>query len=170
MYLTSYLKYAGIFIVLIILQVTFIGYIFSIPNYNITPDIVILFVIYLGYTRGHIAGTLSGFISGLIFDILSGSFFGLLALSYCVAGFIAGYFNVQLTEKASRKSSFIGIIFLCTLVAYTIFYIIYFQGSSNSFFNIFLKHVITTTLYTSVFGLIFALLFNRFELKKYFNK
>ena len=170
MYLTLYLKYAGIFILLIILQVTFIGYIFSIPNYNITPDVVILFVIYLGYTRGNIVGALSGFISGLVLDILSGSFIGLLALSYSVAGFIAGYFNIHLTEKSSKKSSFIGIIFMCTLIANTIFYIIYFQGSSNSFFDILLKHVLTTTLYTSVFGLIFALLFNRFELKKYFNK
>ncbi|MEO6695183.1 MAG: rod shape-determining protein MreD [Ignavibacteria bacterium] len=166
MYLTTYLKYAGIFIILIILQVTFIGYILSIPNYNITPDIVILFVIFLGYTRGHITGAVSGFLSGLILDILSGSFIGLLALSYCIAGFVAGYFSTQRSDKSSGKSSFIGIIFMCTLAAYTVFYIIYFQGSSNNFSDIFLKHVITTTLYTSVFGLILALLFNRFELKK----
>jgi len=166
LYLTSYLKYAAIFIVLIIVQVSFIGYILSIPNYNITPDIVILFVIFLGYTRGHITGMISGFIAGLILDILSGSFIGLLALSYCVSGFVAGYFNTQLKEMSSKKSSFIGIIFVCTLVAYTIFYIVYFQGSNMNLPDIFLKHILTTTLYTSVFGLVFALLFNRFNFKK----
>lgn len=166
MYLTSIIKYAGVFALLIILQVTLIGYLLSIPNYNVTPDIVILFVIYIGYTQGNIPGMLSGFISGLILDMLSGSFIGLLALSYSIAGFIAGYFNRETSAGSSRRSSFIGIIFLCTLVAYTIYYAIYFQGSSINFFEIFLKHIITTTLYTSVFGLIFALIYNRFDLKK----
>lgn len=168
MYLTTYLKYAGIFILLILIQVSLIGYLLSIPNYNITPDIVILFVIYIGYIRGHIPGMVSGFLAGLTLDILSGSFIGLLALSYCIAGYVAGYFNKQLTENSSKKSSFIGIIFVCTLVAYTIFYVIYFQGSNLNFIDIFLKHVITTTVYTGVFGLLFALLVNRFNTKKSF--
>jgi rod shape-determining protein MreD len=168
LYITNYLKYAGVFIVLIVLQVTFIGYLLSIPNYNITPDIVILFVIFLGYTKGHIPGMVSGFLAGLTLDILSGSFLGLIALSYCVSGFIAGYFNRQLSEMSAKKSSFIGIIFICTLVAYTVFYVIYFQGSEISFADIFLKHIITATLYTSLFGLIFALFYNRFNLKNTF--
>ncbi|MBL8007602.1 MAG: rod shape-determining protein MreD [Ignavibacteria bacterium] len=168
MYLTTYLKYAGIFLVLIILQSSFIGYILSIPNYNITPDLVILLVIYLGYTRGQTAGMISGFISGLILDILSGTFVGLLALSYTLAGFIAGYFNRQLTENVSKKSSFLGIIFICTLVAYTVYYIIYFQGSGMNFPEIFIKHILTTALYTSVFGLIFAFINSRFNLNKSF--
>jgi len=164
LYLTSSLKYAGIFIILIVIQVTLIGYLLSIPNYNVTPDIVILLVIFLGYTHGNIAGMISGFISGLVLDILSGSFIGLLALSYCMAGFIAGYFKKEADSK--KKRSFIGIIFLCTLVAYTIYYTIYFQGASLNFLEIFLKHILTTTIYTSVFGLIFALLYNRFDIKQ----
>lgn len=167
MYLTSIIKYAGIFILLIVIQVTFVGYLLSIPNYNVTPDLVILLVIFLGYTQGNIAGMLSGFLSGLILDILSGSFIGLLSLSYSIAGFIAGYFKRE-TADSAKKRSFIGIIFLCTLTAYTIYYAIYFQGSSINFLSIFLKHILTTTLYTSVFGLIFALLYNRFDIKQSF--
>ena len=152
---------------MIVIQVSFI-WLIAISKYNITPDLVIILVIYLGYTRGQIAGMISGFIAGLILDLLSGSFIGLSALSYCLAGFISGYFNKQLTGESSKKSSLIGIIFMCTLVAYTIFFEIYFQGSSVSFWEIFLKYVITTTFYTSVFGLIFSLIFNRFDLKKTF--
>lgn len=165
MYLTSYLKYALVFALLIILQVTFLSLI-SISKYNITPDLVIIFIIYLGFTRGHLTGMISGFVSGLILDILSGSFIGLSALSYCLAGFIAGYFNRQQSEKSSKKSSMIGIIFFCTLIAYSIFFAVYFQGSSISFMEIFLKYVITTTFYTSVFGFIFTLISNKFDLKK----
>ncbi len=165
MHLTSYLKYAGIFVLLILLQVTFVGFFLSIPNYNITPDIVILFVIYLGYTRGHIPGMISGFLSGLALDFLSGSFIGLTALSYCIAGFTAGYFNRQPADGSKRKISFLAILFICTFTAYTIFYVIYFQGMNISYADIFLKHIITTSLYTMVFGLIFAFFISRLEKK-----
>ncbi|MEO8210748.1 MAG: rod shape-determining protein MreD [bacterium] len=165
MYITSYLKYALVFILLIVIQVSFISLI-EISRYNITPDLVIILVIYLGYTRGHIAGMVSGFVSGLILDLLSGSFLGLSALSYSLAGFIAGYFNRQFEGESSKRNSMIGIIFMCTLVAYTLFFVIYFQGSSISFVEIFLKYVITTTFYTSIFGFIFSLIFHRFDLKK----
>jgi rod shape-determining protein MreD len=161
------LKYALIFVVLIVVQVSFI-WLIAISKYNITPDLVIILVIYLGYTKGHIAGMVSGFISGLTLDILSGSFIGLSALSYCLAGFISGYFNRQISGESSKRTSLIGIIFMCTLAAYTIFYVIYFQGSSIPFFEIFLKYVITTTFYTTVFGLIFSLITNRFDFKKTF--
>jgi rod shape-determining protein MreD len=161
------LKYALVFVVLIVIQVSFM-WLIAISKYNITPDLVIIPVIYLGYTRGHIAGMISGFVAGLTLDILSGSFIGLSALSYSLAGFIAGYFHRQLSGESSKRTSLIGIIFMCTLAAYTIFYVIYFQGSSIPFFEIFLKYVITTTLYTTVFGLIFSLISNRFDLKKTF--
>jgi len=167
LYLTSYLKYAVVFAVMIVIQVSFI-WLIAISKYNITPDIVIILVIYLGYIRGHIAGMVSGFLAGLILDLLSGSFIGLSALSYSLAGFIAGYFNKQTTGEASKKNSLIGIIFMCTLVAYSIFFVIYFQGSNISFTEIFLKYIITTTFYTSVFGLFFSLIFNRYDLKKTF--
>jgi len=167
LYFTSYLKYAVAFAVMIVIQVSFI-WLIAISKYNITPDIVIILVIYLGYIRGHIAGMVSGFLAGLILDLLSGSFIGLSALSYSLAGFIAGYFNRQTTGESSKKNSLIGIIFMCTLVAYSIFFVIYFQGSAISLTEIFLKYIITTTFYTSVFGLIFSLIFNRFDLKKTF--
>ncbi|MDQ3194776.1 MAG: rod shape-determining protein MreD [Bacteroidota bacterium] len=167
MYLTLYLKYALIFLVLIVLQVSFM-WLLAISKYNIAPDLVIIMVIYTGYSRGQIAGMVSGFIAGLILDILSGSFIGLSALSYSLAGFISGYFFKQTSDSGSKRTSLIGIIFMCTLVAYTIFFIIYFQGSSISLVEIFFKFVITTTIYTSFFGLILALIFNRFDLKKTF--
>lgn len=167
MFITSYLKYVLVFIILIVLQDT-VMWLFAISKYNITPDLVIILVIYVGYMRGHITGMISGFISGLILDILSGSFIGLSAVSYCIAGFIAGYFNIQIREHSTKKNSLITIIFGCTLIAYLIFFAVYFQGSAIPFWEVFLKYIITTTIYTTVFGFIFVLLFNRFDLKRNF--
>ncbi|MBS1518763.1 MAG: rod shape-determining protein MreD [Bacteroidetes bacterium] len=165
MYFSEYLKFAIIFAVLIIVQVSFV-WLIAISNYNITPDLVIVLVIYLGFTRGQIAGMVSGFITGLTLDLLSGSFIGLSALSYCVAGFIAGYFSFQDTAKSSVKRSMIGIMFLCTVIAYSIFFWIYYQGSSVSFPEIFMKYVLTTTLYTLVIGTVLVIFSNVLDTKK----
>jgi len=167
LYFSTYLKYVIGIAVLIVVQVSFI-WVLAISRYNITPDFVILIVIFLGYMRGHIPGMIAGFAAGLVLDILSGSFIGLSALSYCLAGFIAGYFTKGTSSESPKKFSLIGVIFLCSLLAYTVFFMIYFQGSSLSVSEIFLKYIVTTTFYTSVFGLVFALFFNKFDLKKTF--
>lgn len=165
MYFSEYLKFAIIFAVLIIIQVSFV-WLISISSYNITPDLVIILVIYIGFTRGHIAGMLSGFFTGLTLDLLSGSFIGLSALSYSIAGFIAGYFYFQESSKSTVKRSMIGIMSLCTVVAYTIFFWIYYQGSTISFPEIFMKYVLTTTIYTLLFGTVLILFSNVIETQK----
>lgn len=164
MYFSEYLKFAIFFAVLIIVQVSFV-WLISISNYNITPDLVIILVIYIGFTRGHIAGMISGFVTGLTLDLLSGSFIGLTALSYSVAGFIAGYFSLESGSKSSVKRTMVGIMSLCTVVAYSIFFWIYYQGSSITFPEVFMKYVLTTTIYTLVFGTVFVLFSNVLETK-----
>jgi len=165
LYFSEYLKFAIIFAVLIIVQVSFI-WLIAISNYNITPDLVILLVIYIGITRGQIPGMISGFLAGLTMDLLNGSFIGLLALSYSIAGFIAGYFSYTDSSKSSVKRSIIGIMFLCTVVAYSIFFWIYYQGVSISYGEIFMKFVLTTSIYTLVFGILLTLFSNIIETKK----
>jgi rod shape-determining protein MreD len=125
----------------------------------------LLLIIYIGLSRGHIAGMIYGFIAGLALDILSGSFTGLSALSYTVSGFLAGYFKREPSDNAV-KFSFIGIIFICALVCYFIFFSIYFQGAGLSMPDILLKYVLTTAFYTTVIGFMANLIFNKFDLKK----
>lgn len=137
----------------------------SLSRYNITPDIVLLLVIYLGISRGHIWGMIWGFIAGLALDVLSGSFTGLSALAYTLSGFTAGYFHRE-PGDSSKKFSFIGIIFMCSLICYFIFFAIYFQGSGLAFTDIILGYVLTTAAYTTVIGFMSNLVFNKFDIKK----
>lgn len=152
------------FAVLILLQVTLVDLI-SISRLNIVPDIVLLLVVYLGLTRGHITGLVFGFVAGLALDILSGSFTGLSALSYTVSGFVAGYFRREPAD-GSTKFSYVGVIFLCALICSFIFFSIYFQGSGQTVADILLRYVLTTAAYTTVIGFMANLIFNKFDLKK----
>jgi len=154
--IVSYLKYIAVIILLVAVQKTLI-WLIALSNYNIAPDLVILMVIYVGIARGHIEGSIIGFLSGLMIDMLSGSFLGLSALSYTIAGFIAGYFCIREREEFLKKYFLIGIVFLCALIGNSIYFLIFYQGSPISVFNIFLIYVLSTTTYTTIVGSLFIL-------------
>ncbi len=164
MHFSDYIKFALFFVALIFVQITLMNLI-SISRYNIAPDIVILLVIYIGISRGQITGMLYGFFAGLALDILSGSFTGLSALAYTISGFIAGFFHRE-PGDTKLKFSYVGIIFLCALICYFIFFAVYYQGSGISLADITLTYVLTTAAYTTVFGFMANLIFNKFDFKK----
>ena len=97
----AFIKYSVILLILIIVQRTFIYYI-TLSDFNIAPDIILIALAYIGAKEGKIQGMLYGFFAGILVDILSGSFFGLSALSYTLAAFTAGFFMSE-NEKFTYK-------------------------------------------------------------------
>lgn len=157
----EYVKSFAALLVLVIIQKTLI-WLIAVTSYQITPDIVLIGVVYIGIRNGKITGSASGFVSGLILDITSFSFLGLMALSKSAAGFISGYFNNEnKVEKYLRTYQFVLIVFFCSLINNTIYYGLYFQGSVFTFADIFVKYIITTTIYTSLFSIIGIIIFRR---------
>jgi rod shape-determining protein MreD len=158
--LREILKFALILIVLIIVQKTLI-WLISVTEYGITPDVVLIGVVYMGIIRGRIAGTIAGFVSGLIVDLLSFTFIGLMALSKTVSGFISGFFyNENKTERYLSGYMFVLICFISSAVNNMIYYFIYFQGSGLGFNDLLLRYVLPTSIYTavvSVFPVIFMM-------------
>jgi rod shape-determining protein MreD len=155
----EYLKYAGILAGLIIIQKTLISLI-DVTSYKITPDIVLIGLVYVSIKKGKITGSVSGFAAGLILDILSFSFLGLMALSKSVGGFVAGFFNVEnKIERYLNSYVFIIIVATASLFSNIIYFTIYFQGTNLIFTDVLLRYVLPTTVYTalfSVFPVIFA--------------
>jgi len=127
----------------------------AITDYQITPDIVLIGLVYIGIKKGKITGSVGGFIFGMLFDILSFSFLGLMALSKTTAGFAAGFFNNEnKIERYLNTYIFVLIVFLCSIFNNIIYFALYFQGTSLLFQDIVLKYVIPTALYTAFFGII----------------
>ena len=145
----EYLKYAAILIVLIIIQKTLI-WLIAVTSYEITPDIVLIGLVYISIRTGKISGTICGFAAGLIMDVLSFSFLGLMALSKCVAGFAAGYFKREnKVERYLKSYIFTLIVFLCSLINNIIYFTIYFQGTTLTFPDIIIRYVVPTAVYTA---------------------
>jgi rod shape-determining protein MreD len=164
--LSEYLKYSGLLVVLIIVQKTLI-WLIAITSYEITPDIVLIGLVFISIRKGKIAGSAGGFAAGLIIDFLSFSFLGLMALSKTASGFLAGFFNNE--NKLERYLSsyiFVLIVFFCSLVNNVIYFMIYFQGTTLAPVDILLRYVIPTAVYTA-FVSIAAVILNR---KKLFTR
>ena len=154
----EYLKYAGILALLIIIQKTLIGLI-DVTSYQITPDIVLIGLVYVSIKKGKITGSVAGFVSGLILDLLSFSFLGLMALSKSAAGFVAGFFNVEnKIDRYLNSYVFILIVSFASLFNNIIYFTIYFQGTNLTFTDVLLRYVLPTTVYTAIFS-IFPVIF-----------
>ncbi len=154
----EYLKYAGILLGLVVIQKTLISFI-DVTEYRITPDVVIIGLVYVGIKRGKIIGSISGFLSGLVLDIFSFSFIGLMALAKTASGFVSGFFHNDLKmERYLNSYRFIIIVSFCSLVNNFLYFYVYFQGTNLVIGDIMLRYVIPTTVYTALFS-IFPVLF-----------
>jgi rod shape-determining protein MreD len=152
--MNEYLKFSIIILVLIVVQRTLI-WLIAVTAYEITPDVVLIGIVYFGIKKGKIAGSVSGFLIGLILDFFSFSFLGLMALSKSTAGFIAGYFNNEnKIDRYTKSYIFIIIVFVCSLLNNLMYFTIYFQGTSVIFADILLRYIIPTAVYTAIFGIV----------------
>ncbi|MCX6160645.1 MAG: rod shape-determining protein MreD [Ignavibacteriae bacterium] len=161
------IKYPIILLALILLQKSFISVI-ALSKLNITPDIVLIAVIYIGIKEGKIGGSVYGFFAGLLLDILSGSFVGLLALAYTVSGFVAGFFKTE-GDRFLSKYNFLLVTFICSLISCFLYYGLYSQGTSTGFADVMLLYVFTSATYTTLISMVILVIPKRKTLERGFT-
>ncbi len=121
---------------------------------SVSPQLVLLFVIFLSLREGQLVGTAGGFVVGLVNDILVTHFIGFTCFVGVLAGFISGFFYRESeVDMVGRTLNFAWIsavtMFLTELVALPII-----AAGELNFFYVFLKFTFGTTVYTSVFAMI----------------
>jgi len=150
------IRYILILTFLVFIQKTFIYYI-TLSDFNIAPDLVVIAIAFIGAKEGKIHGMLFGFFAGLMFDMLSGSFFGLSALSYTLAGFLAGFFKTE-NEKFVYNWFFMITVFVSSFLANVIYFGFYFQGTPLNFTVVLLSYVMTSSTYTTLISFIYTII------------
>lgn len=78
------------------------------------PDLVFIFVVYMGYSFGSFNGQVVGFITGLFHDSISRSPLGLLTLPKVLVGYLAGMFGRSVVKNT--VPTVILLIFVASLV------------------------------------------------------
>ena len=164
--MTEYIKFAIAFVLLIIVQKSLV-WLIAVTEYQITPDLVLIGVVYLGIRKGKISGSIGGFVSGLILDVLSFSFLGLSALSKATAGFISGFFNSEnKIDRYTESYEFVLIVFLSSLFNNFLYFSLYFQGTSLNIPLIIIRYVLPTAIYTALLSIILIIFTKRSSRKR----
>ena len=153
------LKYALITLLLILIQTQTMRLLII---EGITPDFLLIWVVYLSLRNGQMTGTIWGFVAGLLFDLVTGNFIGLSALTKTVAGFSAGYFyNENKTHLILRSYQFIIIVLVASVIHNAMYFVLFTQGSEIGFFRAIFQFGLTTALYTSLVTMLPMFVFAR---------
>ncbi len=159
MKLQRYLWYAGGSLIVVILQAVTIRLI-SIEN--VTPDLILVYLLYLTLSEGQIPGTVFGFFTGLLFDFTVGGFLGLTALSKTVACFFTGYlYNENKILHTLGSFRFVTITFFISLVHNGLYFAVFTAGTELNYLRTVFIYGIGTSLYTAVLSLIPMFIFSR---------
>ncbi|MGH7681831.1 MAG: rod shape-determining protein MreD [Candidatus Eiseniibacteriota bacterium] len=136
---------AIVLLVVLILQATLL---FRMEIAGIRPDLLVAFVVYLGWMRGPIAGTTGGFIVGLVQDLDAPGPLGLNALSKSIVGFLVAKagFRVHRSNLGVRFAFF----FFAMLVHDMIYFAVTTAGDLGAFLLQMLRIALPSALYTSV--------------------
>jgi len=135
--------------IVLILQATVV---FRMEIAGIRPDLLVAFVVYLGWRRGPVAGTAGGFIVGLIQDLDAPGPLGLNALSKSLVGFLVAKagFRVHRSNLGVRFAFF----FVAMLVHDVVYFAVSTSGDLGKFFAQMFFVALPSALYTTAIVLL----------------
>ncbi len=121
---------------------------------GVTPDLLLILVVWITLSTGQLPGTIAGFLVGLLMDGLTGDVLGTNALAKTVAAFAAGYFfnENKITLTLGRYPALL-ITLLCALIhnlIYYFFHVRYAEITMNTFIT---KYGVASALYTTVLAI-----------------
>ena len=121
---------------------------------GIRPDLLVAYVVYLGWMRGPIPGTTAGFIVGLVQDLDAPGPLGLNALCKSIVGFLVAKagFRVHRSNVGVRFAFF----FLAMMVHDAIYFAVTTAGDLGAFLLQMVRIALPSALYTS--GIVILLL------------
>ncbi len=126
---------------------------------GVVPDLLIILVISVAFTRGKLPGMFAGLLCGLITDFCYGDFVGLCAIFYLLIGYIAGFSNKIYDENDYTLP--IILIGVSELVYNLMYYIFNFllRGKLNIGYYFF-RFMIPRVIYTVLISILLYKLFN----------
>ncbi len=148
------LKYIVILVLLLIAEINLMQ---LIAIKDVTPDLVLIFVIIISLRENRNRAGMIGFFAGLAQDVMLTHFFGLSALAKTIVGFWGSFF--QRPNKKYNLPSYLIAVVTLVFTHEIIFGFIYNLSLHLGFFKTLSSFIIPRGLYTSCFALMVYLLF-----------
>lgn len=126
---------------------------------GVVPDLLLILVVAVAFTRGRIQGMLTGLVCGLLIDCTYCEFLGLFALLYMLIGYIAGYSHRIYDENDyTIPLVLVGVGELVyNLMYFIVFYLL--KGKTNIGFYI-VRFMFPKVIYTVLIGILLYKLIN----------
>jgi len=86
-----------VFLIIYFLQANFF------PNFTIAgikPNLIVIFILFIGLYSNAIYGTVSGIVAGLFLDCIYGKCIGVSAVMLCIIGFLGAYFDKNFSKES----------------------------------------------------------------------
>ena len=148
------IKYVAIYFILLFVETNLL-HLISIKN--ITPDLILVYVLIFSLRENKSKAAMIGFGAGLIQDVFTTKFFGLSAFTKSIAGFLGVFFQQQRIEY---KLLYYSTVFLVLIFIHELIYqLIYSLGGDIGFWNLLLYSIIPRTFYTLAMAVIFYFIF-----------
>ncbi len=147
-----HIGYALKAVVLLIVQANLVD---MISLKGITPDLLLIFIVYLAVKEGQMYVLPWGFSLGLVLDLSTGTVIGLSALSKTVAAFTAGYFfseNKIVMTRATYR--FLLLVFFTAFVHNAVYFVIFTMGSDIGFFGAMFGVGLASALFTTTIAIL----------------
>lgn len=122
---------------------------------GISPDLVLILLVYFTINNSQMYGTVSGFLFGAICDLAFGTILGSSMIAKTLSGFTAGYFSSE-----NKRNSYLAplnfslIIFLIGIINNTTFSFLSSFDLSEYFITTLLTKSILSSLYTAIIGML----------------
>lgn len=131
---------------------------------GVTPDLVVLGVVFVGLRWGRMHATIAGFAAGLLLDLYAGDVIGISALAKTIAGFTAGFFHdPEHADRFTRGARMVMATVVSVVIHNAIFLFAYLQSIDVHILEIVVLHGLGSTLYTSILGVVPPLIRARTE-------
>lgn len=122
---------------------------------GISPDLILILLVYFTIKNSQIYGTVTGFIFGGICDLAFGTILGSSMIAKTLSGFIAGYFSSEnKRDTYLNPINFSLIIFLIGIINNSVFSFFSSFDLSEFFITSLLTSSILSSLFTSLIGML----------------
>jgi len=122
---------------------------------GITPDLLLIFIVYLVVKEGRLYALPWGFFLGLVLDLTTGTVIGLSALSKTVAAFTAGYFYSENKIAMSLGTyRFLLFVLLTAFVHNAVYFAVFTLGSNIGFFGAVFGVGLASALFTTTIAVL----------------
>lgn len=143
-----------VFLAIIIGLIQYIFHVFFSIR-GVTPDLVLLFLLYMSYASGTVTLFFLGFLMGILQDLFMGEMLGVSSLANTIVVYLLGFWN---TEEIDYLS-FAWKLLIFSLIKFTVVYTVIEYGTGQSWLGTLYRSVVPFSIYTVLTGMIFLIFF-----------